>query len=167
MAERLKGDYHKALDKQWLGHWDCPPGGKEDLIVTIDHFEKGEVVGQGGSKDKKNICYFKECKPLICNVTNMKAIAKALGSNHFEDWEGQKIALYEADERRAEDGKAIRVREYRPKVTEVYCEDCGQLIAEHDGYSVNKIVTRSKALFGKNYCWDCSIKHKEAGDVEG
>ena len=167
MAERLKGDYRHALDKQWLGHWDCPPGGTEDLIVTIDHFEKGEVVGTNGSKDKKNICYFKECKPLICNVTNMKLIAKALGSPNFEDWEGQKIALYEADERRAEDGKAIRVRPYKPKVTEAYCEDCGQLIKDANGFTVNKIVLRSQELFGKNLCMDCSLKRKEAQDVEG
>ena len=164
MAERLKGDYHKALDKQWLGHWDCPPNGDGDLVVTIDHFAKAEVTGKNGAKDKKNICYFKECKPLICNVTNLKMIAQVLGSNNFEDWEGQRIALYEADERKADDGKAVRVRPYKPKVTEVYCEECGQLITEANGFSVNKIVLRSQELFGKNLCMDCSIKKKEAGN---
>ena len=165
MADRLTGDYHKALDKQWLGHWDCPAGGEEDLVVTIDHFAKAEVTGTNGSKDKKNICYFKECKPLICNVTNMKMIAKVLGSNNFEDWEGQTIALYEADERRAEDGKAVRVRPYKPKVQAAICADCGRPVTAHGDYSVNKIVTMSTSKYGTTLCWDCSVKRKEAEDA--
>ena len=166
MSERLTGDYHKALDKQWLGHWDCPPNGEGDLVVTISHFAKAEVTGTNGSKDKKNICYFEECKPLICNVTNMKMIAKVLGSNNFEDWEGQKIALYEADERRAEDGKAVRVRPYKPKIMEAVCEECSTVIApvEADGkeFSVSKIVELSKGKYGKALCWSCCKELKEA-----
>ena len=161
MSERLTGDFHKALDKQWLGHWDCPAGGLDDLVVTIDHFAKSEVTGTNGSKDKKNICYFYECKPLICNVTNMKMIAKVLGSNNFEDWEGKQIALYEADERRAEDGKAIRVRPYKPKVEAVLCEGCGKPVTAHGSYSVNKIIELSKGKYGARLCWDCASKMKE------
>ena len=166
MSSRLTGDFHKSLDKQYLGHWDCPPNGEGDLVVTIDHFEKAEVVGNSGKKDKKNICYLKEHKPFICNVTNMKTIAKVLGSSLFEDWEGQKIALFEADEHRAEDGKAIRVRPYKPRETEAFCEECGQEIVRHGDYSVNKIVTMTEAKYGRKLCWDCAKKAKEAGDNE-
>lgn len=161
MSERLTGDFHKALDKQWLGHWDCPAGGVDDLVVTIDHFEKADVTGTNGSKDKKNICYFKECKPLICNVTNMKMIAKVLGSNNFEDWEGKQIALYEANERRAEDGKAVRVRDYKPIVETAICEGCGKPIEAHGEWTVNRIVTMSREKYGAALCWDCAKKMKE------
>ena len=164
MDERLTGDYRKSLDKQWLGHWDCPPNGEGDLVVTIDRFVKGEVTGKNGSKDKKHICYFKECKPLICNVTNMKMIAKVLESPNFEDWEGQRIALYEADERKADDGKAIRVRPYKPKEERAFCDNCGMQIEPHEGFTVNKIVTMSRAKYKQCLCWDCAMAKKEAGE---
>jgi RNA polymerase-binding transcription factor DksA len=93
----------------------------------------------------------------------MKMIAQVLGSNNFEDWEGKQIALYEADERKADDGKAIRVRPYKPKVETAFCEDCGQEIKPTADFSVNKIVKRSQALFGADLCIDCAKKRKEAG----
>jgi len=167
MSERITGDYRKYLDKNYLGAWDVPDDG--DLILTIDHAERNEVQNERG-KETKTVLYFKEdYKPMILNKVNPDSISKALGSTKIEDWEGKRIAIY-SEKVNAFGGvkDALRVRPFAPKVTEVYCEDCGQLITPHDGYSVNKIVTRSKALFkGKSYCWDCSIKHKEAGDVEG
>ena len=166
MAERLTGDYRKYLDKNYLGAWDIPEDG--DLILTIDHAERNEIQNERG-KEKKSVLYFVEdYKPLILNKVNPESISKALGSAKFEDWEGKKIALY-SEKVSAFGGTkdAVRIRPYPPKVTDVFCEDCGQLVTAHDGYSVNKIVTRSQALFGKNYCWDCSIKHKEAGEANG
>jgi len=166
MAERLTGDYRKYLDKNYLGAWDVPDDG--DLILTIDHAERNEVQNERG-KETKTVLYFKEdYKPMILNKVNPDSISKALGSTKIEDWEGKRIAIY-SEKVNAFGGvkDALRVRSYAPKVTEVYCEDCGQLVKEANGYSVNKIVLRSQALFGKNYCYDCSIKHKEAGDVEG
>ena len=167
MAERLTGDYRKYLDKNYLGAWDVPDDG--DLILTIDHAERNEVQNERG-KEMKTVLYFKEdYKPMILNKVNPDSISKALGSTKIEDWEGKRISIYTEQVPAFGSVKdALRVRPYPPKITEVYCEDCGQLVTPHDGYSVNKIVTRSKALFGgKSYCWDCSIKHKEAGDVEG
>lgn len=161
MTNRLTGDYHKQLDKQYLGHWDCPPDG--DLIVTIDHFEKGDVKSPNGVTQKKNICYFKNgIKPMIVNVTNFKLIAQALGSNKFEDWENQTIALFEDNVPQADDGKGLRVRPYRPKVDEYYCEDCGELITdkEVDGktYSAKAIANNALTKFGKYLCYDCAQK---------
>ena len=165
MADRLTGDYRKYLDKNYLGAWDVPDDG--DLILTIDHAERNEVQNERG-KELKTVLYFKEdYKPMILNKVNPDAISKALGSTKIEDWEGKRISI--TTEKVSAFGgvkDALRVRPFPPKEVDVICEDCGRKVTAHDGYSVNKIVTRSKALFGKNYCWECSIKHKEAGNVE-
>ena len=163
MGERLKGVYQKTLDKTYLGHWDVPEGG--DLVVTIDHFEKNEVRNNTGGADKKHICYFRECKPMIVNKTNLKSIALVLNSDKFEDWEGKKIALYAADVKQAESGKGLRVRPYRPRVEEYVCEECGQIIADT---LVNGKTFRAKAIannaltkFGRYLCYDCVLSEKE------
>ena len=160
MAE-LKGDYRKFMDKNYLGAWDVPDDG--DLILTIDHAARDDVKNERGTERKLTIHFVEDYKPMILNATNSKAISEACGSMKVETWAGQRIAIY-TQKVTAFGGTtdALRIRNYPPKVTEVFCEDCGQLIKEANGYSVNKIVLRSRALFGKDYCYDCSIKHKEA-----
>ena len=160
MAE-LKGDYRKFMDKNYLGAWDVPDDG--DLILTIDKAARDDVKNERGTERKLTIHFVEDYKPMILNATNSKAISEACGSTKVETWAGQRIAIY-TQKVSAFGGTtdALRIRPYKPKKTEVFCEDCGQLIKPHDGYSVNKIVKRSQALFDKNYCWDCSIKHKEA-----
>ena len=160
MAE-LRGDYRKFMDKNYLGAWDVPDDG--DLILTIDKAARDDVKNERGTERKLTIHFVEDYKPMILNATNSKAISEACGSTKVETWAGQKIAIY-TQKVSAFGGTtdALRIRPYKPKLNEIFCEDCGQLVTPHDGYSVNKIVTRSQALFGKNYCWDCSIKHKEA-----
>lgn len=165
MAE-LKGDYRKFMDKNYLGAWDVPDG--EDLILTVDHAARDDVKNERGSEKKLTLHFVEDYKPMILNATNSKNISQAYGSTKVEDWAGKRIAIH-TEKVTAFGGTtdALRIRPYPPKVKEVYCEDCGQLVKETNGFSVNKIVTRSQALFGKNYCYDCSIKHKEADNVEG
>lgn len=165
MAE-LKGDYRKFMDKSYLGAWDVPDG--DDLVLTVDHAARDDVKNERGSEKKLTLHFVEDYKPMILNATNSKAISEAYGSTKVEDWAGKRIAIF-TQKVTAFGGTtdALRIRPYPPKVTEVFCEDCGQLITDKNGYSVNKIVLRSRALFGKDYCYDCSIKHKEAGDVEG
>ena len=166
MAERLTGDYRKYLDKNYLGAWDVPDDG--DLILTIDHAERNEVQNERG-KETKTVLYFKEdYKPMILNKVNPDSISKALGSTKLEDWEGKRIAIF-SEKVNAFGGvkDALRVRPYPPKETDVFCEDCGQKVAVHGSYSVNKIVTMSRAKYGADLCWDCAMKRKEASDVEG
>ena len=162
MSEKLSGVYQKTLDKTYLGHWDVPEGG--DLVLTIDHFEKNEVRNASGS-EKKHICYFKESKPMIVNKTNLKSIAAVLGSDKFEDWEGKQIALYAAEVKQAESGKGLRVRPYRPKTTEIYCEDCGELISDRtvDGktYRAKAIANNALTKFGRYLCYECAKMAKE------
>ena len=164
MGERLTGDYRRDLDKPYLGHWDI--GSEQDLILCIDHMEKQDIKSQRGTEKKTVIIFKDHPKPMILNVINRKSIAKALGSPNYEDWEGQRIALYEGKEPKADDGFAIRVREYAPKVEEAFCEDCGELITAHGNYSVNKIVTMTKAKYGAALCWDCARARKEAEDAK-
>lgn len=165
MAE-LKGDYRKFMDKNYLGAWDVPDDG--DLILTIDKAARDDVKNERGTERKLTLHFVEDFKPMILNATNSKNISQAYGSTKVEDWAGKRIAIY-TEKVTAFGGTtdALRIRPYPPKVKEVYCEDCGQLVKETNGFSVNKIVTRSQALFGKNYCYDCSIKHKEADNVEG
>lgn len=162
MSERLTGDYRRDLDKPYLGHWDI--GSEEDLILTIDHMEKQDIKSQRGTERKTVIIFKDHPKPMILNVINRKSIAKALGSPNYEDWEGQRIALYEGKEPKADDGLAIRIREYAPKVVVEFCEDCGSEIKPHGSYTVNKIVTMTRARYGACLCWDCAKARKEATD---
>ena len=165
MAERLTGDYRKYLNKNFLGAWDVPEDG--DLILTIDHAERNEVQNERG-KETKTVLYFKEdYKPMILNKVNPDSISKALGSTHIEDWEGKRIAIF-SEKVNAFGGvkDALRVRPYPPKETRAYCDNCGQLIEAHGSYSVNKIVTMSKAKYGQSLCWECAQAKKEAADAE-
>jgi hypothetical protein len=162
MAEKLTGDYRKFMDKNYLGSWDVPDG--EDLILTISSVEQNEVQNQQGREIKLTLHFVEDYKPLIMNATNCDRINSAYGSPKVEDWVGKRIAL--TTEKVPAFGSvkdAVRIRPYPPRETEVICEDCGKKITAHGSYSVNKIVTMSKAKYGANLCWDCSVKRsKEA-----
>ena len=164
MNREIEGDLRTVL-KPYLGHWDIPEG--QDLVLTIDRVYEEEVKDQRGTK-MLPVIHFMESgvKPLICNKTNNKSISKALGSSKAKDWHGKKIALYEADESRSDDGKAIRIRDYPPKTDEYYCEECGDLIEDAviDGktYRAKAIANNAFTKFGKYLCYECAQKAKEA-----
>ena len=161
MSGKLTGDYRKYMDKNYLGSWDIPEG--EDLILTISNVEQDDVKNERGSERKLTIHFAEDYKPLIMNATNCDRITQAYGSPKVEDWVGKRIAL--TTEKVPAFGSvkdAVRIRPYPPKVTEAFCDECGQKITRHGEYSVNKIVQLSKAKYGKCLCWDCSIKAKEA-----
>lgn len=161
MSGKLTGDYRKYMDKNYLGSWDIPEG--EDLILTISNVEQDDVKNERGSERKLTIHFAEDYKPLIMNATNCDRITQAYGSPKVEDWVGKRIAL--TTEKVPAFGSvkdAVRIRPYPPKVTEAFCDECGQKIQRHGEYSVNKIVQLSKAKYGKCLCWDCSMKAKEA-----
>ena len=162
MSSRLTGDFRKFMDKNYLGSWDVPDG--EDLVLTIDHVEQNDVKNERGSERKLTIHFAERgYKPMILNTTNAKRIGKVAGSNKVENWENLRIAIY-TEKVTAFGGTtdALRIREYPPRETEAFCDECGQKITRHGEYSVNKIVQLSKAKYGKCLCGDCSIKAKEA-----
>ena len=163
MSGKLTGDYRKYMDKNYLGSWDIPEG--EDLILTISNVEQDDVKNERGSERKLTIHFAEDYKPLIMNATNCDRITQAYGSPKVEDWVGKRIAL--TTEKVPAFGSvkdAVRIRPYPPKVTEAFCDECGQKIQRHGEYSVNKIVQLSKAKYKKCLCWDCSMKAKEAGN---
>lgn len=161
MAEKLKGDYRRFMDKNYLGAWDVPDG--EDLILTIDHAARDDVKNERGSERKLTIHFVEDYKPMILNATNSKALSEAVGSTKVEDWSGKRVAIY-TTKVTAFGGTtdALRIRNYPPRETKAFCDNCGCEIEAHGSYSVNKIVTMSKAKYGQALCWDCASARKEA-----
>lgn len=162
MSERLKGDFRKFMDKNFLGSWDVPDG--EDLVLTIDHCEVNEVQNERGS-EKKLVIHFKEkgYKPMILNTVNSESISEAYGSKRVESWENKRISIYTEKVKAFGSMKdALRIRPYPPRATEEFCEECGEEITRHGDYSVNKIVKLTTSKYGKKLCWDCAMKEKEA-----
>lgn len=167
MNEKIEGDPRSYM-KPYLGHWDVPEDG--DLILTIDELRQEDVKNQHGTETKP-VLHFMEpnTKPMILNITNVKAIAKALGNGRAKYWHGKKIALYEAKEDRSDDGLALRVRQFAPKQDELICEECGAVIEDItiDGkkYKGRVVAENAKTKFGRYLCYDCAQKAKaEAGE---
>lgn len=165
MSERLSGDFRKFMDKSFLGFWDVPDG--SDLILTIDHVARDDVKNDRGT-EKKLTLHFKErgYKPMICNVTNAKAISRAYSSTSVEDWENKKISIYKATiSAFGETTECLRVRDYAPKSDELYCEVCGELITDHEAdgktYKAKAIANNAFSKFGKYMCWDCAAEAKK------
>lgn len=154
MKKEIIGDLRQVL-KPYLGHWDVPDGG--DLVLTIDKIYEEDVHNQRGT-EQKPVMYFREpVKPMIVNKTNNDAITKLHGKRtKANNWSGKKIALYAGEEPKSEDGFAIRVRPYLPKTDEIFCEDCGELITDHDKYKAKAIANNALTKFGKYLCWDCA-----------
>ena len=164
MAEKLKGDFRKFMDKSFLGAWDVPDG--SDLVLTIDHVSRDDVQNEKG-REKKMALHFKErdYKPMICNTTNAKAISKAYGSTKVEDWENKKIGIYKATiSAFGQTTECLRVRDYPPKSDEIYCEVCGELITDHEQFEAKVIANRALTKFGKYMCFNCA---HEAAELEG
>jgi len=160
MAE-LRGDYRKFMDKNYLGSWDVPDG--EDLVLTIDKAARDDVKNERGSERKLTLHFVEDYKPMILNATNSKALSEAVGSTKVEDWSGKRVAIY-TTKVTAFGGTtdALRIRNYPPRETKAFCDNCGCEIEAHGSYSVNKIVTMSKAKYGQTLCWDCASARKEA-----
>lgn len=166
MSKGLTGDFRKYMDKSFLGSWDVPETG--DLVLTVDYVDRDEVQNDRG-KEKKLTIHFKEheYKPMICNTTNAKAISKAYGSTKVEDWVNKKIAIYKATiSAFGQTQECLRVREYPPKTDEVYCEDCGELITDHDGHKAKAIANNALTKFGRYLCYDCAVKAKMEQEAE-
>jgi hypothetical protein len=74
----------------------------------------GELVGPGGKKSKKPLCYFRNVpKPLGLNATNCKTIA-ALYGNDTDGWVGKRITLYPTTTQMG--GETVECVRVRPRV---------------------------------------------------
>lgn len=91
-----KTHFKKLKNTNYVGSWDLAnaDGTFGEAVVTITGVKKDMVFdGKGGSEDLP-ICEFKECKPMVMNSTNLKAISKITGSSFVEDWHGKQITLF-------------------------------------------------------------------------
>lgn len=106
--------FQQLYDRDYLGSWDLPED--RDVVVTISGVKGGELVANGGRKNKKPIISFEgKDKKFVCNKTNAKAIAGMYG-NHVEKWAGKKIALYVSTTRDPSTGGDIPCIRVRPQV---------------------------------------------------
>jgi hypothetical protein len=91
-----KTHFKKLKNTNYVGSWDLakPDGTFGEMVVTIKNVTKEMVFdGQGGKEDCP-VCYFNECKPMVMNSTNLKAVAKITGSSFVEDWVDKQICLH-------------------------------------------------------------------------
>ena len=101
----------------YIGAYAFQPG--ERKIVTIKSAGQETVTGSGGKKEDCLVVHFAErdVKPLICNVTNSKAIEKVAGSGYIENWVGVKIELYVTEVQAFGDTvEAVRVKTTPPRI---------------------------------------------------
>ena len=163
MAERLKGDFRKFMDKSFLGSWDIPDSG--DLVLTIDYAARDDVQNDRGREKKLTIHFKEDYKPMICNTTNAKAISKAYNSTRVEDWEGKKIGIFKATiSAFGQTTECLRVRDYPPRTDEITCEECGRIIEGHGKFSAKAIANNSLTKFNRFLCYDCAIEAKNSAN---
>ena len=79
----MKTHWKKLTNPTYLGAYDFAEG--EKRVLTIDKVLQDKVKGQDGKDEDCTICHFVGSKPMILNVTNCKAIAKAYGTNYIEE----------------------------------------------------------------------------------
>ena len=93
--KKSKTHWQQSPNKNYLGHWDLPPG--EDLILTIKSAKWEEVKNPIINKtEAKRVVRFHEegAKPWICNQGNAQSIIKSTGKKYMEDSVDCKIALF-------------------------------------------------------------------------
>ena len=111
-----KTHWRKFHNPEYIGAYAFQPG--ERKIVTVKSAGVESVAGNGGKREDCLVVHFTENeKPLICNVTNSKAIEKVCGSGYIEDWKGVKIELYVTEVQAFGDTvEAVRVKQTAPRI---------------------------------------------------
>jgi hypothetical protein len=118
MSTEIKTHWKKLHNPDYIGAYAFQPG--EEKILTIASVTQEDVKNKDGKTDTVMTVRFKEkdVKPLICNVTNAKAIEKVAGSGYIEDWTGVPIQLYVTEVSAfGATVDAVRVRPKRPKLS--------------------------------------------------
>jgi len=104
-----------VLNPKFLGSWDIPDGGT--IIVKILKSQTEEVDNfKTNKKENKLVVYLACHKPMVCNMTNAKAISMALKSKYLEDWNNKYIEIGTKRIRAfGEETDALRVKNVAPK----------------------------------------------------
>lgn len=90
-----KTHWKKLTNPKYVGAQDFQPG--QELEVTLETIASEMVKGSDGKEESCVVARMKGAKkPMILNKTNMKIIAKNLGTPYIEEWTGKNITLYVA-----------------------------------------------------------------------
>ena len=128
--------YHNP---DYIGAYAFQPD--ERKVVTIQSAKQESVMGKNGKAEDCLVVHFSEnIKPLICNVTNSRAIEKVAGSGYIEDWKGVRIELYVTTVSAFGDQvEAVRVKQtpppQKPELTESHAAYAKVAEAVQSGYT--------------------------------
>jgi hypothetical protein len=105
--------WKQLVNPKYLGCYSLPDG--NDMVITIDHVTKEEVVGNKGAKQERIVAYIKGNKPMIINNTNAKTISK-MYTPDVDNWAGKQITVYASTAQfQGETVEALRVRTAKPQ----------------------------------------------------
>ena len=155
--------WEKILDPNFINAELIGPAGAERIVTIkdIDFMEAYDM--KTNSKTMKQSLILEECKPMILNKTNRKALIHIFGAENPRHCIGKKVVLYVIDTKVG--GKpttGIRIKEY----TEQKCDLCKGVIMPAAGHTVDQMVEISRKNTGKCLCLKCMKKEKERMDME-
>lgn len=157
--------WEKIIDPNFINSELIGTTGAEK-VVTIKDIDYAECYDdQTKKKVQKQTVFFEECKPLVLNKTNAKALKKLFSPNsdNPSDCIGHKVVLkVESIKAFGKIQDAIRIKEF----SEVKCEGCGNVILPVSGKSVSDLIDISKRNCNKILCVACMRKEKEKKDNE-
>ena len=87
-----KTHWKKFHDPDFIGAYAFQPN--ERKVLTIKAASQEAVKNHKGTEQCLVVHFQEDEKPLICNVTNSKAIERVAGSAYIEDWRGIAIELF-------------------------------------------------------------------------
>lgn len=156
-------------EARFLGSWDVMDG---EITLTISDFKEEIIEGDKGRKEKKCILYFVESgyKPMVCNLTNRKTLAKLYHTVNSEKLKGKRITIG-TDKVKAFGAihDALRIRPILPpqtapaKSAEIKCEQCGQTVTAAYNMTPDKLAAYTKQKYGKAICAACAEKAAKDG----
>lgn len=158
--------WEKVIDPNFINSELIGTAGAEK-VVTIKDFEYAECYDeQKKMKVQKQAVFFEECKPLVLNKTNAKALKRIFSPNDDNPANavGHKVRLcVESIKAFGKQTDAIRIREY----SETKCEQCKSVLMPTAGKSIEALVEISKRnCNGKVLCVACMRKEKEKKENE-
>ena len=114
MTEQLT-HWKKLTNPNYIGAYSLEPG--QDMTLTIKTVAKQMIKGTDGKEEEAMIITFTEnVKPMICNKTNAKTIAKLHKSPYIEQWAGKQIQIFATPVTAfGSTTDALRIRDFLPK----------------------------------------------------
>jgi len=169
--------WRKILESPYLAGAELDDGnGKfQPIVLTIKSAGDEMVREIGTNKEEKCLVihWQENRKPMICNVTNAKAIEKATGTAYVQEWAGHKIKIgTEKVKAFGEIWDALRVKPYKVEQAPqelsaaqpeaIICTDCKKPISDYNGAPARNIAVNTHAKYGRALCFDCAQIAKAA-----